>query len=214
MPSWLVERVHGSAGEFHHRDLGGDRAATFFTSDRPTLVLGSAQPAGSVDAGSAARQGIDVVRRRSGGGGVLLVPGEHVWLDLEIPRTDRLWSDDVGRAMWFVGEVWQAALEPLVQGMTVHRGRLQRTAWSAAVCFSGLGPGEVVVGDAKLVGIAQRRTRLAARFQSVVHLVWRQDVMRSLLAPPLPTEPLTPVATCPAPAELVVARLTAALTSL
>lgn len=211
MLSWHVERVHGSAGDFHLRDLGDRRAATFFTSDAPTLVLGSSQRSESIDTEEAARRGIEIVRRRSGGGGVLLWPGEYVWLDLEVPADDPLWSDDVGRAMWWVGELWQAAIESFVPATTVHRRHLQRNPWSAAVCFAGVGPGEVMLGEAKLVGISQRRTRRAARFQSMVHLVWHPDVMLALLAPPLPTEPLTQVAICPAPAELVGEHLLQAL---
>jgi lipoate-protein ligase A len=44
-----------------------------------------------------------------------------------------------------------------------------RTRWSPLVCFAGLGPGEVSAGGRKLVGISQRRTRAAARFQCAVH---------------------------------------------
>ena len=54
--------------------------------------------------------GVDVVRRRSGGGVVLLVPGECLWLDVVVPRDDPRWDDDVARAMWWLGEVWCQAL--------------------------------------------------------------------------------------------------------
>lgn len=185
--------------------------ATFFEADRATLVLGSAQPIAAIDADEAQRRGIAVARRRSGGGGVLLWPGEYVWLDLEIPASDELWSHDVGRSMWWVGELWRTAMEPLSASATVHHGRLQHSPWSAHVCFAGVGPGELMQGDAKLVGVSQRRTRTAARFQSMVHLHWRPDVVAALVAPPLPTEPLNGVATVPLSAEAIVARLTDAL---
>lgn len=214
MASWRIEHRQGSAEEFHSRDLAEHRSATFFTTGQRTLVLGSSQRSESVDADEAARRGIDIVRRRSGGGGVLLLPGEYVWLDLEIPASDVLWSDDVGRAMWWVGDLWRTALEPILTGATVHRGRLQRTPWSAQICFAGVGPGEVMVGDAKVVGVSQRRTRGAARFQSMVHLAWRPEVVVALLVAPLPTEPLTPVVTCPGPADVIAARLAEALTHL
>ena len=51
-------------------------------------------------------------------------PGEFVWLDLEIPDGDELWSDDVGAAMWWVGELWRAALADVEPQPRVHRGRL------------------------------------------------------------------------------------------
>ena len=153
------------------------------------------------------------MRRRSGGGGVLLWPDEHVWLDLEIPSSDVLWHDDIGRATWWVGDVWRAALASFASLATVHLGRMQRTRWSDDICFAGVGPGEVLVGDAKLVGISQRRTRLAARFQTMVHLRWRPDVVAELVAGAPPADVVgSLVATCEVPAEAIVSQLIAALT--
>ena len=210
---WRVQHVVGDAGAFHARPLPSDeRVATFFRVESPTLVLGSAQRQESVNADAAVRQGIDVVRRRSGGGGVLLWPDEFVWLDLEIPATDELWSDDVGRSMWWVGELWKTALADLEPSATVHVGRLRRTTWSSDVCFAGSGPGEVLVDDAKLVGISQRRTRLAARFQTMVHLRWRPEVVASLVAGSPSTEELTSIVkTSSESAPGIVARLTGVL---
>ena len=222
MPSWQIEHITGDVGAFHARALISDaRSATFFVTHSPTLVLGSSQKVESVDAGAAAHQSIDVVRRRSGGGGVLLWPGEFIWLDLEVPASDELWSNDVGHSMWWVGELWQEALAPFEPLATVHRGRLVRSRWSSDVCFAGVGPGEVLRGDAKLVGISQRRTRGAARFQTMVHLRWRPDVVSSLIAASRRAESssadaasreLAPmVATCSASADAITAALTAAL---
>ena len=41
-----------------------------------------------------------LVRPRSGGGLVILRPGEHVWIDLVVGRDDPWWSDDVSRSSW------------------------------------------------------------------------------------------------------------------
>ena len=109
MQPWRVEQTHGDAGAFHATDPRGDRSATFHMVDRATLVVGSAQRSSTVDGVAAAARGVEVVRRRSGGGAVLLLPGEFVWLDLVIPAGDPLWSDDVGAAMLWVGELWQRA---------------------------------------------------------------------------------------------------------
>jgi lipoate-protein ligase A len=213
MPSWRIEHLADvDVGAFHSRPLGTQRSATFVEVRSPTLVLGSSQSGESLDHDAAAQRGIDVVRRRSGGGGVLLLPGEHVWLDLEILSSDILWHDDIGRATWWVGELWRDALAPFAPQATVHTGRMQRTRWSNDICFAGVGPGEVLVGDAKLVGISQRRTRLAARFQTVVHLRWRPDVVAALVAGDPAVAALTSlVATCDAPAETIVSQLIAAL---
>lgn len=213
MPLWQINHLSGDAGVFHARELPTDqRVATFFRAESPTLVMGSSQRVGSVDAAAAARQGVDVVRRRSGGGGVLLWPDEFVWLDLEIPASDGLWNDDIARAMWWVGELWRSALGDFEPMATVHQGRLVTTRWSSEVCFAGTGPGEVLVGGAKMVGVSQRRTRLAARFQTMLHLRWRPDVVASLVAGAPSVEELSPlVKTCSADLEVITARLSAAL---
>jgi lipoate---protein ligase len=179
-----VGRWRAPAAELHESITVHGRRARWLEVERPALVLGSAQPASSVDTAAAQRLGVDVVRRRSGGGGVLLWPGEHLWLDVEVPREDLLWDDDVGRAMHWLGDVWAAALGSLGVAATVHRGGLRRTTWSAVVCFAALGSGEVHAGGAKVVGISQRRTREGARLQSLCHLRWRPDVYAELLMGP------------------------------
>jgi len=121
--------------------------------DRAALVLGSSQRDGVVDVEAAQRAEVDVVRRRSGGGAVLLVPGDVVWVDVIVPVGDPLWDADVGRSMWWLGDVWNT----VVGGDTdVHRGPLQTNEWSSLVCFAGLGPGEVTVAGRKAVGLSQR----------------------------------------------------------
>ena len=212
MAPWRVQHHSGDVGAFHARGMPAGRTATFFRADSPTLVLGSSQRRDSVDDEAAAQHGVDVVRRRSGGGGVLLWPDEFVWLDLEIPATDALWSNDIGRSMWWVGEFWRAALADSEPRASVHRGRMQRTRWSSDVCFAGTGPGEVMADTAKLVGISQRRTREAARFQSMVHLRWRPEVVASLVADKPPIADLVPIVrTAAASADHIVAGLTAVL---
>jgi lipoate-protein ligase A len=156
----------------------------------PALVLGSAQPAAP---GSG---GVEVVRRRSGGGAVLLRPDETVWVDVVVPAGDPLWTDDVGRSFWWLGEVWAAAL-----GGVVHRGPLVRTTWSAAVCFAGTGPGEVLDpgGGGKVVGMASRRTREGALFQCAVPLRWDPAAYVDLLG--LPPEAAADLAGVAAPVD-------------
>ena len=213
MPSWKIQHLAGDVGAFHARALPADqRTATFFRAESATLVLGSSQRLDSVDLDAAASQGIAIVRRRSGGGGVLLIPDEFVWLDLEIPAGDELWNDDIGRATWWVGELWRTALAALEPFATVHRGAMQRTQWSSDICFAGTGPGEVLRGSAKLVGISQRRTRHSARFQTMVHRRWRPDVVASVVAAsPGVDDVASLVATCLASAESIVVGLTEGL---
>lgn len=114
---------------------------------------------------------------------MLVGPGEVLWGDVELGRADPLWETDVGRAAWWLGSTWAAALaEAGVGGASVHRGPVVRTAWSQIVCFAGTGPGEVVVGGRKCVGISQRRTRESCRFQFAVMLRWEPHRLLEVLA--------------------------------
>jgi lipoate-protein ligase A len=230
--SFRIDSVAGSATSIHGADVDLDelaevgRIARWCEVDAPALVLGSSQPESDVDRRVADEAGIEVVRRRSGGGAVLLVPGESVWLDVVLAAGDPLWHDDVGAAMWWLGDVWAEAITAArAHGTvvrvgseersiaddgtvahpagvaeatpTVHRGGLVTSAWSRRVCFDGIGDGEVVVGGHKLVGISQRRTRHWCRLQSSVHLVWRRDLVAELLRVPRQELRMPAVVTAP-----------------
>lgn len=185
---WVLEWRWSTAAALHgpwppeHR-LHRRSVAVCSVTGNPALVLGSAQPDTVADAQRLAANAVTLVRRRSGGGAVLVEPHAQVWLDAWIPRHDPLWDDDIVRGASWLGDVWAAALGALgVTGVSVHRGRALRTAWSDTVCFSGLGPGEVSVHGRKVVGVAQRRTRHGARLHSMAHLVWDPSSLAVLLA--------------------------------
>jgi len=166
---WQVHRSRGSAAALHRRPWPDEIGPTLWllAVDRPALVLGSTQP----DPG-AVSPGLDVVRRHSGGGAVLATR-DVVWIDVFVPAADRLWSADVGRAFGWLGRAWLDALAEVgITGAACHDGALVRTRWSDAVCFAGLGPGEVTVAGRKVVGISQRRRRDGALFQCAALLAW------------------------------------------
>ncbi len=89
----------------------------------------------------------------------------------------------MGRAFVWLGRAWARALAAVgVVGATVHEGASRPpTAWSAAVCFAGLGPGEVTVDGAKVVGISQRRRRDGALFQCGALVRWAPGPLLDLL---------------------------------
>lgn len=179
----------GPAGEFHAREVPQNEAVHlwWFTPSRDALVLGSTQEASLVDEDQCRRQGVDVVRRRSGGGVVLLERGGHLWLDVVIPSTHPLWERDVTVSSFWLGEVWQVALTGVgLDSLVQHRSRLETSPQSALVCFAGRGPGEIfrATGE-KVVGISQRRTRNHARFQCAVSVRWDPERLVSLLRPGL-----------------------------
>jgi lipoate-protein ligase A len=101
---------------------------------------------------------------------VILQPGDHAWLDVTVPRGHPLWDDDVERATHWLGEAWCAVLRDAVGegAWSVHRGKLTADATQRAVCFAAVGPGEVLRDGRKVVGVSQRRTKDAARFQCTV----------------------------------------------
>ena len=150
----------------------GERSVVVLDVARPTLVLGSSQADGTVDHERAARRGVDVVRRRSGGAAVLVEPGAAVWIDVTIPAGDPLWDNDVGRAFHWLGAAWAETLAAEGLPARMHHGGLRSTPWSGRVCFAGLGPGEVTLDGRKVVGLSQRRTRAGALFHCAALLRW------------------------------------------
>lgn len=184
-----VAELHASSAAMVASDGGGGaaglaRAARVMQPTDSALVLGSSQASSVADAAACASAGVEVVRRRSGGGAVLVEPGSQLWVDLVVPAGDPLGDDDVGRAAWWVGEAWAAALHGAgFASAEVWKGGLVRRPWSSHVCFALLGAGEVTAaGGPKVVGVSQRRTRLGALFQCSCLLRWQPGALTELLA--------------------------------
>jgi lipoate---protein ligase len=195
-----ISRERGSAASFHQRSFPDSANVEIWTFavERPALVLGSTQSELVVDAVACAAAGVEVVRRRSGGGVVLLEPGGIVWFDVIVPAArwhDAGVGDDVAASMIWLGERVARALAAVgVAGAEVHRGALACSGWCPLVCFAGVGPGEVTLGGQKLVGISQRRTRAGSRFQCAVHTGWSPERLAGLLTARPSVGELPPVA--------------------
>ena len=189
-PSWLVDIRTADAATLHLDWPPPDRrhrraVALCRVTGRPAVVLGSAQSSDVADPDAVVAAGVDVVRRRSGGGAVLVAPGAQVWVEAWVPRHDPLWDDDIVRAPYFFGLRWSEALSAAglpSATLQVHAGRLRQTPWSALVCFSGVGPGEVTVGGRKLVGLSQRRTRAGGRISTMALVHWDPAGLAPLLS--------------------------------
>ncbi|CAN5848850.1 hypothetical protein BH23ACT2_BH23ACT2_08340 [soil metagenome] len=185
MTSWPVERHRGTAGVFHGREVPRppERAVWWFEVTGPAVVLGSGQRREVLDAEATSSAGVEVVRRRSGGGAVWLEPGALTWVDVILPAGDEHWVDDVGRSAVWLGTAWAAALDDLgVGGAVVHTAPMVRTRCADLVCFAGVAPGEVLIDGRKVVGVSQRRTRNGARFQCAVLHHWDPAPLVDLLA--------------------------------
>lgn len=186
---WRVVRRQASAGVVHDDVWPEPLEPQVWVVEvtGAALVLGSAQrrlvePATEwvLDHGV----DLEVVARRSGGGAVWLAPGSQLWVDVFVPPGDPRWVDDLRASVAWLGQVWAEAIAAAVPGESpeVHHGGLVTTPWSSHVCFAGLGPGEISVDGAKVVGISQRRTRTGARFQCTALLEWRPEPMAAVLA--------------------------------
>lgn len=184
---WSIEHTNGSAGSFHDRPPPAPLRPTVWIHrvDRPALVLGSTQRAPLLDVDSAELAGIEVCQRRSGGGLVYVDPTNSLWIDVIVPRGHKLWSDDIGLAFDWVGQTWALALAEVGAAgpIRVHSGKLMHPDWGRVICFAGLGPGEVVANGRKVVGLSQRRTRDAARFQCLAVTELGASTIRAHLKP-------------------------------
>lgn len=202
---YSLERSSASVADFHARPvpIPPDCAIWWHDVADRALVLGSTQRDDVVDSEACERAGVDVVRRRSGGGAVLLVPGTVEWIDVIVPRGSAGWADDVHAPMRWLGRhlaaVLIADLDVDPGRVEVHEGPMVTTPWSSTICFDGLGAGEVLLDGAKLVGISQRRTREAARLQCCWYTATDPELLVSLLAAAHrpAVDALHPVATLP-----------------
>ncbi len=134
--------------------------------DDLTIVLGSSQDLGDLAMDVVDADRVNVRRRRGGGGAVLLAPGD-CWVELWLPRSD-LVADDVRATAYMVGGWWQSTMQGHGIGASIHRGAVLDAAQGAIACFAGLGPGELTVGGAKLLGLSQWRARSGVLISSVV----------------------------------------------
>ena len=188
MTAWPQERIAATPAHIHERDIDTfERRFVVCEPNGAALVLGSVQPSDDFDLEITRARGLPVIRRRSGGGAVLVEPGRLLWTEVVIPRTDPLWEEDLGRSFVWLGRVWTAALKACgVERAGPYEGPLMHSRWSRRICFAGLGPGEVTVGGRKVVGLSQRRRRGGAVFHMAVLLDWDPDDLVGLVAIPEP----------------------------
>lgn len=184
VPTLATHRIHERVETFHHRPITGEAAIWIPDfGDETALVLGSRQDRAVVDIAAAQRRGVTVTDRRSGGGAVLVSAADLVWFDVIVPVTHPRFDRDVRRSFDWLGARLVETLDQLgVAGGVAHQGALINTEWSELICFAGLGPGEVSVDGKKIVGVSQRRTRDAARFQVAILRRWEPANIVELLA--------------------------------
>ncbi len=135
-------------------------AIRLWTYPAPGVVLGCSQA--RLLAARAGRSGCELVQRRAGGGAVLVGP----WMlsvSIVLPPEHRLLAaGTVGSYRW-LGVLHAGLLRDM--GIAAHAVPPSEAVGAAArgapgwACFGGLSPWEVVVGDRKIVGLAQLRRK-------------------------------------------------------
>ena len=189
---WRIERRHGTPAQLHSwssvAPVPAGRLVRVCEALSPAVVLGSTQSPLVVDADRAAARGVEVVRRRSGGGAVLVEPGAQLWVDVYLPRGDPLFSDDVSLSFLWLGKCWagavRAASPETPSPAVLARNPTHPLLLARSLCFVGAVAGEVVAGGRKVVGLSQRRHRAGAWFHSMALLELDPEALPSLLAWP------------------------------
>jgi lipoate-protein ligase A len=114
-------------------------------------------------------QGIQAVRRRGGGGAVLIIPTISIWIDIWIPKTSMFSRIGAREQLGITGHTFIAALDHLgLHGLQVAQptGPIE----IQAACFAGIGPGEVLSAEGrKLVGITAWRSREGSLLQCALY---------------------------------------------
>lgn len=150
------------------------RSLTLCIPTHAAVVLGSAQSDADIDMSAAGVRGLDVARRRSGGGAVFVDPVDSIWVEAWIPRTDPLWVEDVSSSMLWLGRAFVAALAEANpdRALELIVGPYEAGRWGRRICFLSEAPGEVRGAAGKVVGISQRRDRRGARLQAILYRRW------------------------------------------
>jgi lipoate-protein ligase A len=91
------------------------------------------------------------------------------------------WTWCCRKSPLWLGAAWSRALAAVGIEAELYEAGLEQTPWGRLVCFAAMGPGELLVGGRKAVGISQRRTREGARFQCIVYDRWDPSDVLDLL---------------------------------
>ncbi len=182
-----VDLLTGAEGMIAGLASRGQPAIRWSVTDHPALLLGSSQRSSEADFAACGAEGASVHRRRSGGTAVF-ADGDFLLLDVALPSGHALLPANVTEAYRWLGEVWAAALVELGVGarvMGVEEARATNAELDAEVrrvCFGGVSPYEVFVGERKIAGLAQIRRRPGGVLQAGIYMRWQPERVSGLLS--------------------------------
>jgi lipoate-protein ligase A len=152
------------------RDTVSQPAFRLWTYGEPAVVLGCSQRHLVTPEEIEQRAGIGAVVRQAGGGAVLAGP----WMlsaSVVLPNSHPLASSNLIQSYRWIGELHAMVLQRLgiaARAIDAEEAKsLQQESLAAGLgwaCFGGFSPWEVVVGQRKIVGLAQVRRRTGTLF--------------------------------------------------
>lgn len=131
-------------------DSGAPPTLRVYRWHRPALSLGRFQPEDDVDADACARLGVEVVRRPTGGQGLL--HGSDLTYAVVMPRP----AGPAGKVDAVYGMLAECLIAGLA-GLGVEAAVARHAGPSGPVCFAGQQGADLRVGDRKVCGSAQVR---------------------------------------------------------
>lgn len=172
----------------------GPHLERWYVAASPAVVVGLGlrhRVAEIVDLARCAAAGVEVLHRRAGGGAVLVDRDTMLCGAICLPLPHPLLGDDLTASYRWLGEHLSARLG--ARRVEVAEARADVATLKSrgdpvarlllGACYGALSPHEVVMGTAKLVGLAQIRRRHAALFQFGV-LLQDQSALADLLVVP------------------------------
>lgn len=142
------------------------------------LSIGALQPGAQVSWDQCARQNVEVVRRPTGGGAVLHVPGYELTYAVVAPAGHPLVSGDIRTSYRKISAVLRAGLELL--GLQLDEPVPSKATRSAA-CFAASAAYELTAGGRKLAGSAQLRRGGALLQQGSILIKSHAELLAPLL---------------------------------
>jgi lipoate-protein ligase A len=133
-----------------------DAFLRFYTWKPPALSLGFHEPERIIAAGAAREDGIDIVRRPTGGRVVL--HKNDLTYAVVLPA-EAAPGCGTGDAYLRISECLVEGLRPLSADLRIDRGRVRGSLEGARPCFASTSRYEITHGGRKVVGSAQRMGR-------------------------------------------------------